>query len=74
MTTDGEFTDETTNEPAPGFAPLEEGTRVYVDEGDSFGCQEYTGVFETLTEDGRLQVRLDDGSVRYALRHQVDPA
>lgn len=57
----------------PGFSTLDVGARVYVDEGDNFGCIEYTGRIEAITERGEFKVRTDAGLLRTAQRHQVDP-
>jgi hypothetical protein len=49
------------------------GSNVYVDEGDSFGCEEYTGVIEAFGEDGRFKVRRAEGTFRWASHRPVDP-
>lgn len=74
MDISSDTTDLTTDGPVSGFEPLGVGVPVNVDEGDSFGCREYTGNVEEIGEDGRLKIRLKDGTCRWAYRHQVDPA
>ena len=60
--------------PPSSFGQLHVGDPVYVDEGDSFGCQEYSGVVDSFTADGQIKVRTAGGHLRVAQRHQVDPA
>jgi hypothetical protein len=75
MNSDSETSDlDLTDLPMPGFDELEVGAAVSVDEGDNFGCEEYSGVVEAITERGEFKIRLADGRVRTAQRHMVDPA
>ena len=55
-----------------GFDTIDVGDTVYVDEGDNFGCKEYEGIVEAITERGEFKVRTTAGELRTAQRHQLD--
>ena len=48
------------------------GDKVYVDEGDSIGCIEYTGHITAIDGD-TITIKTLNGKIRKAQAHMVDP-